>query len=516
MVAVEDENELYEAAETFNKLNLTQEEISFIEKHRTIQIAGPKAFPPFHYHDEQGSPAGIGIDYAHLIFDSLGIKAISQPNLPWPEVMKRARERKIDVIPLIAVSEDRKSFLNFSDAYLSFPFVIIARNDAPFIGGLEDLYNKKITCIKKVVTCVWLNRDLKEFVPVLVDTPLQGLEAVAYGEADAHIDNLAAATFMIQKNGLTSLKVAAPTKYGYYKLHFSIRKDWVVLQSIINKALAAITPEQHAAIRSRWLSIRYEHGIRFDDVVRWLTLVSGVAMIIIIFTLVWNTRLKKEITEKEKATKALKDSQETFAAIFHHSPASITINKEDTGEYVSVNDAAVEFTGFSQEELIGETAANLKLWENIQERNEFISEIKEEGSIKNREFMLKDKNGAQKHGLISGVSVNIHNEPHTMFVTMDISEHKSSEKKLKDAEIEQKRLIRKLLDALDNIKTLKGMLPICAHCKKIRDDSGYWKQIEAYIEEHSDALFSHGICPGCAKDLYGNEPWYHKSNQASS
>lgn len=56
--------------------------------------------------------------------------------------------------------------------------------------------------------------------------------------------------------------------------------------------------------------------------------------------------------------------------------------------------------------------------------------------------------------------------------------------------------------ALSEIKVLSGLLPICASCKKIRDDSGYWKQIEFYIRDHSEADFSHGICPDCAKKLY--------------
>jgi len=57
-------------------------------------------------------------------------------------------------------------------------------------------------------------------------------------------------------------------------------------------------------------------------------------------------------------------------------------------------------------------------------------------------------------------------------------------------------------------KSLKGLLPICANCKKIRDDKGYWNQIESYIQEHSEAEFSHGICPECAENLYGKEEWY--------
>ena len=61
---------------------------------------------------------------------------------------------------------------------------------------------------------------------------------------------------------------------------------------------------------------------------------------------------------------------------------------------------------------------------------------------------------------------------------------------------------RDLEKALAEIKTLRGILPICANCKKIRDDAGYWNQIEAYIRDHSEAEFSHGICPDCARELY--------------
>lgn len=79
------------------------------------------------------------------------------------------------------------------------------------------------------------------------------------------------------------------------------------------------------------------------------------------------------------------------------------------------------------------------------------------------------------------------------------------------AERERDRLIIELKEALSKIKTLSGMLSICSYCKKIRDDRGYWKQIESYIHDHSEVEFSHGICQECAAkyhkdlDLYGDE-----------
>lgn len=70
----------------------------------------------------------------------------------------------------------------------------------------------------------------------------------------------------------------------------------------------------------------------------------------------------------------------------------------------------------------------------------------------------------------------------------DITERKQAEKALKQA--------------FDEIRTLRGIVPICASCKKIRDDKGFWSQVEVYVQKHTEAEFSHGICPDCMKNLY--------------
>jgi DNA-binding NtrC family response regulator len=70
--------------------------------------------------------------------------------------------------------------------------------------------------------------------------------------------------------------------------------------------------------------------------------------------------------------------------------------------------------------------------------------------------------------------------------------------------IERQKLLTQIEHSMKEIKTLRGFLPICASCKKIRDDHGYWTRIETYISEHSEAEFSHGLCPECAVRLYGH------------
>ena len=96
-------------------------------------------------------------------------------------------------------------------------------------------------------------------------------------------------------------------------------------------------------------------------------------------------------------------------------------------------------------------------------------------------------------------------------VTIAIARHKDlMELRRLNREIESKNI--ELENALDEIKILRGILPICASCKKIRDDAGYWNQIEAYIEKYTEAQFSHGICEECAEKLYGNEEWFKKNH----
>ncbi len=82
--------------------------------------------------------------------------------------------------------------------------------------------------------------------------------------------------------------------------------------------------------------------------------------------------------------------------------------------------------------------------------------------------------------------------------------------KRKLAEIALQEEHQKLKEAMAEIEVLSGFLPICTSCKKVRDDKGYWNQIETYLQKKSEVEFTHSLCPGCFKSLYGNESWYDK------
>ena len=127
--------------------------------------------------------------------------------------------------------------------------------------------------------------------------------------------------------------------------------------------------------------------------------------------------------------------------------------------------------------------------------------------VKEQKSLLFETTHQRKDGTTFPVEVStrmleMEGETFIQSIIRDITERKRAEE-------EREKLIRELQTALLKVKTLSGFLPICASCKKIRDDKGYWNQIESYISEHSEAEFSHGICPECARrlypELYGDE-----------
>ena len=326
------------------KILLTPEEAAWLSEHKILRVAGPKAFPPFYYYEKDGAVKGIAYGYIRFIMEQLGVEMEIQRNLPWPDVLRKARKKEIDVISCAAKSAEREAYLSFSNPYLTFPFVIISRRDGPFISGIDDLHRIKVSLIKKVSTYEWLKRDKIDVIPHFVNTPLEGLKAVSVGLADAYIGNLAAVSYIIEKNGLANLKIAAPTTYGSYNLYFAVRKDWPQLVSMINKALGAMTPEEHAAIRNRLLPVRYEYGIRKADILKWVLGITGIAALILIVILFWNTILSREIRERKQAEQALRESEEKYRSMMESMVDSVYICSPDYHiEYM--NPAMVTRTG---------------------------------------------------------------------------------------------------------------------------------------------------------------------------
>lgn len=200
------------------------------------------------------------------------------------------------------------------------------------------------------------------------------------------------------------------------------------------------------------------------------------------------------MTKKKQAEEALRESEAVFRTIAEAAPAAIFILQGE--KYVYVNPGWEAATGYGKKESFFMNPWDVihpSMREGVKKRA--AARMKGKKSTLRSEIEIITKNGESKIFDHSYSIIKYHGEPAIFGIAIDITEQKHAEQALA-----QER--DKLEKALAKIKKLNGMLPICASCKKIRDDKGYWSQIEKYIRDHSDVEFSHSICPECVKKLY--------------
>lgn len=209
-----------------------------------------------------------------------------------------------------------------------------------------------------------------------------------------------------------------------------------------------------------------------------------------------NERLRKDIAKRKRTERELSDSEKRYRMLFESAGDAIFIldaEGEEAGRIVAANRAAAEMHGYSVDELLSMRISDLDAPDAAREVPARIRQMLKGEWIK-AEITHMKKDGAMFPVEINAGLLELGDHKYVLAFDRDITVRKLAEE-------EREKLILKLQDALENIKTLRGLLPMCAWCKKIRDDKGYWKKVEDYVKEHSDATFTHGICPECLKKV---------------
>ncbi len=209
-----------------------------------------------------------------------------------------------------------------------------------------------------------------------------------------------------------------------------------------------------------------------------------------------------DITERKHIETAIKESETKFRSVAQSAKDAI-ITTDKAGKIAFCNMAASKMFGYGEDELIGQSI-NILMPKRFRAAHESgMARVVESGksNLINETIELS---GMTRAGSEFPVELSLStwvsgDQPFYTGIIRDISARKQHEQ-------ERDALIENLKNTLAKVRQLSGLLPICASCKKIRDDRGYWNQIETYIRDHSEAEFSHGICPECSKRLY---PGYH-------
>ena len=203
-----------------------------------------------------------------------------------------------------------------------------------------------------------------------------------------------------------------------------------------------------------------------------------------------------DITERKKTEAALQVSETRYRRLFETARDGILILDADTGEIFDINPFLIEMLGYPHEALLGKRLWEIGAFRDIEASKAAFLELQSKGYVRYEDLPLETRD--ERHIDVEFVS-NIYSVDHKRVIQCNIRDITLR----KRIEEERRKLTYDLQDALTKIKRLTGLLPICASCKKIRDDKGYWNELEAYISEHSEAEITHGFCPDCLKTLYG-------------
>lgn len=204
---------------------------------------------------------------------------------------------------------------------------------------------------------------------------------------------------------------------------------------------------------------------------------------------------RRKSFDRRQESIALKHSEEQYRRLFETTQDGILIVRVFTGEITDANPYLLNIFGYSREDVIGKKIRELGVIQDGSESREDFNRLQEQGFIRYNNLPVRTKDGRNIFVELIGNVYEIWGEKIIQCNIRDVTGRKLAEE-------EREKLIGELQDALANIKKLSGLIPICASCKSIRDDEGYWRQLEQYISEHSEANFTHGICPECMTKLY--------------
>jgi len=347
-----------------SEISLLPEQQKWLQNHPNLRLGAVPDWSPIAMEGEGEQLSGIAGEYKNIIEKKLPLKlTLTNYGTPWKEVLEKLRRKELDVVMLLGSTPDRETYLTFTEILVDLPYVILTRKNSSSVNDLSSLVGKRVSVARGFVAHEWLKNDHPELTLTLKQSTPEAIIALAMGEVDAYVGDLATASSTIASLGISDLRIAAMTSFTN-RLRIGVRKDWSELATILDMAVNNIPKAERNAIWNRWVNIDTE-GIDPKIVYGIVATLVGTLLLVTVIAYLRlrnaNVRIvahqnQLEETVKERTHKLQENEEITRSVITTAMDAVIMIDHEN--KILDWNVQAEFIYGWSKEEVLGSNISN--------------------------------------------------------------------------------------------------------------------------------------------------------------
>ena len=280
------------AGETKAQIKLSSEEAAWLKAHPVIRHAPDNDYAPFEFKDEDNRIIGIAPDLLKLIGEKLGVRFEVVPAPNWAATLENVKQHKADLVACATKTPERSEYMLFMSPYIEFNNIILVPEHISGYFIVKDFAGKTLAAIKGWAINEYIQKKYPDILFLWVKDIKAALEAVSDGAADAYLLNKFAAGYWMAKTGITNLRIAGQTDYTY-KLSLGSRKDWPMLNRLLEKALNAISRSEREEIFNKWTFTREQGWLPGTQVWIWIALGAIVVLLLIVGIFIWDLSVRR-------------------------------------------------------------------------------------------------------------------------------------------------------------------------------------------------------------------------------
>ncbi|PQZ91458.1 hybrid sensor histidine kinase/response regulator [Pseudomonas trivialis] len=335
-------------------LNFSASELRWMAAHPRLKVAIDDSFVPFSFFNEEGEFRGISADVLAKVALRTGLKFDVQRTHSVAGLVEQVRKEQADLLITLTPSQSRENQLRFTRPYLSTPYVLISRISADGPQTLDDMAGKRLAVINGNPVREQLLEQFPRITLVEADNAQQVMALVANGQADAAVNSLITARYMISRQYRDRLRITSTVGTQSARVAFATSRGALELYSILEKALLSIPPEEMDEVTNRWRS-----EIVVDDSywMRHRTLILqgfAVAGLLLLAALGWIAYLRRLMRQRKQAQVALNDQMEFMRVLIDGTPHPIYVRDRE-GRLRICNSGYLNVFGVERDAVLGKT-----------------------------------------------------------------------------------------------------------------------------------------------------------------